>query len=319
MHRTPQPFDADRRPWLIQMSCGLQLDREDDGQEFVKGSHTGRIIRARRDQLQSWFVPEELRRNWKLDRLSQLGARVNSESDVGGLSRHSGLDASIYPGYAGAATAQCDLPAMFNEGLCTSTLRDLHLVIRAQKSSDFQTDEEYDDTDFLVAPIQTPWSTELYEARTFVALLMAHRRSTIFASNLSERIYNVWLPPFVVAPFGMDAASRGPLAGFPFITLTRQWGSRAWKRTFTMNWILCPTTDQLGRRPTSPDEIGLLVRSLDGPSTNPLPESRHPYRLNNPEYRNYVGDLLRLTKGDNKWTDFSAWRDQPVSATSPVR
>jgi hypothetical protein len=167
-------------------------------------------------------------------------------------------------------------------------VRDVRPRVRIQKARDFD-DDDYDnddstgldDNDFLIyqglanaSPIQP--TDEIEDARLFLAHLVAQRRSVIFTSDLSERVYNVWLPATVLEPrrdadeFGAGLRNCQQLVAFPFLTIVRKPQSQRWRNTFSLTILFAPTqSTSIALRRVDAHEIGTVVKSLDGPSSNP--------------------------------------------------
>lgn len=156
--------------------------------------------------------------------------------------------------------------------------------------------EDLDHNDFLItANDDRPASNTLIDAQQFLAFLFALRRSTIFASSLRERIYNIWLPPAVLIPTTQENPWTGKIAVFPFVGLTRRPSSQAWRYVFTFNAIIAPTKYANGEisRMLTDAEIGALVACFDGPSMSPIRRKRDlpPYQEVH-SWRKYTDHLL---------------------------
>ena len=113
-------------------------------------------------------------------------------------------------------------------------------------------------------------SDSLSQLRWFFARLYAQRRNTIFASQLAERMYHVWLPPALLRPSGQEAGGPGELALLPVASLTRQSGSRSWRHTGAVTVLVVPVEYPApsgeSSRATTRHELGSLVDSLRGSS-----------------------------------------------------
>ncbi len=130
------------------------------------------------------------------------------------------------------------------------------------------------DTDTESAPRLRDGADEqrLLELRRFVAKLYAQRRTRIFASHLSDRIYNLWLAPGVVRPRG--EAENG-LVMLPFVTRVRRPFEAEFRRTISFSIVFVPVAigadGAEGPRKLSVSEINQLITSLGGASTH-VPE-----------------------------------------------
>jgi hypothetical protein len=112
------------------------------------------------------------------------------------------------------------------------------------------------------------------ELRDFFAWLYAQRRSAIFASNLSERIYHIWLPTGLLSHRPGDQEQGGPLVVLPLITMVRRPFKLEWRHTIGATMIFVPVHCEPGKlltpRPlvqAGSCELKYLVRSLEGGTT----------------------------------------------------
>jgi len=140
----------------------------------------------------------------------------------------------------------------------------------------------------------------LNELQEFFVWLYAQRRSAIFASNLSERIYHIWLPPGLLSYSPNDGSkARGPLAFLPMITMVRRPSKREWRRTVSVSIhfvpVRCDETGTLTPRSLvhkGSREIELLTRSLDGGSTLIRSGLEEPLRLEESPLKEYLTALM---------------------------
>ncbi len=141
----------------------------------------------------------------------------------------------------------------------------------------------------------------LQRLRDFFAWLYAQRRSSIFASNLSERIYHIWLPPGLLSHLPGGEERGGPLAILPLITMVRRPSQLEWRHTIGISMIFVPVSGEpgqpLGLRPLVQDgacELKDLARSLEGGSTRVLPSASTPLRLGDCPLKDYVTAVANL-------------------------
>ena len=177
----------------------------------------------------------------------------------------------------------------------------------------------YDENDFLVHPSCTPQDDSslgrLYEARLFLAFLLALRRTALFSADLCERTYNIWLPPALFEPIAqpkLDGTPRGTLSVFPFVTLVRRPRSQAWRHSFSLSAIIVPTTVGAdSNRSIGPAEVGAVVMSLDGPSVRPSSESLVAYRELGGSLPGYLGTASRRAGFDRSHQVATDLLDRP--------
>ena len=297
-----------RRYGLLEVSCALLLNSRNDSSEpfgFSQTAPTKTQIEERKNTLMGWFAPDS-----SPYKLSTLFHEANGsyctwkESWLDSFTRHDAYEIRSYRGYQCVETGE-PVPPLFL-GATEPTYQNSprpSARIPVQRPQDRCSPpklgpDEFDYNDFLVIAnnCKTPPPRDLVKAQRFLAFLFALRRSTIFASSLRERIYNIWLPPAILLPSSEDCPVSGNIAVFPFVGLTRRPGSQAWRYAFTFNAVIAPTDSDSGEnhRELSDAEVGSLVGSLDGPSMNP---TRHRWDL--PVYRavdtwrNYTDQLLK--------------------------
>jgi hypothetical protein len=144
---------------------------------------------------------------------------------------------------------------------------------------------------------------DLEDLRDFFAYLFAQRRQGIFASNVSDRSYNVWLPPALLEPVGGGGSPSGNamLAMLPFITLLRLPLQSSWRPTVTVTALFVPVTVtdvpatatgapvsatpgpgqrriELRPRPLAgDDEARCIIASLEGSTSQALKDGQQCY------------------------------------------
>lgn len=286
---------------LLQVSCALLLERRESPDNFESGQNrpTPEQIIDRRKTLTGWFAPQpssgaapyKLRALWEEARVSSVASPLNW---LDSLTRQDAYSVGMYLGYQDS-NGRYDVPALFL-GAQASPRHQGELKPRARIPAQRPRVRDQrnlaigklDHGDFMVIGKGNPMSQSLVDAQRFLMFLFALRRSTLFASNLRERIYNIWLPPAVLVP-DTPRPWADKIAVFPFVGLTRRPNSQAWRFVFTFNAIIIPMADEYGakKRKLTDAEVGALIGSLDGPSTNPIDRHRGL-----PRYR-VVGDTWR--------------------------
>lgn len=135
------------------------------------------------------------------------------------------------------------------------------------------------------------------QLRNFFAWLFAQRRSAIYASNLSERIYHIWLPGGLLST--RNPSRVGPLVILPFVTMVRRPNQLAWRHTIGITIIFVPVQfekdGRLGPRPlVSGDdrEVEFLTRALEGGSTGIRPSGEILLNLESCPFKEYVTELI---------------------------
>jgi len=105
---------------------------------------------------------------------------------------------------------------------------------------------------------------DLEALRGYFAYLFALRRQAVFASNISDRSYNVWLPPALLAPAtGPGRPSQNAaLAMLSFITLLRLPHQSAWRPTVTVTTLFVPVTPTSATGRAGEDLVMLQPRTL---------------------------------------------------------
>jgi hypothetical protein len=161
---------------------------------------------------------------------------------------------------------------------------------------------------------------ELSSLRKFFAYLFAQRRQWVFASNVSDRGYNIWLPPALLVPTdgrgqNMPAGAGqqdapGAFAMLPFISLSRlpQWS--AWRPTMVITVLLIPVsaamedntwTGKLTPRPLSGRaEARRITSAFQGSMSHAFTDAQESYRCAGGGLREYLADL---GKGECSYKD----------------
>jgi hypothetical protein len=139
---------------------------------------------------------------------------------------------------------------------------------------------------------------ELDKLREFFAWLFAQRRQAVFASYISDRSYNVWLPPALLKPVG-GTTSRPQderLAVLPFLTLLRLPGQAAWRPTVTVTVLFVPVKrgTKNGQCVLQPRPLGdaaeayRIVSALEGSTSQALKSSLARFSLESGGLEDYL-------------------------------
>ena len=101
---------------------------------------------------------------------------------------------------------------------------------------------------------------DLEELRNYFAYLFALRRQAVYASNISDRSYNVWLPPALLVP--EDSRLSAELAMLSFITLLRLPHQSSWRPTVTVTTLFVPVAPASANGQVGEDLVRLKPRTL---------------------------------------------------------
>lgn len=117
----------------------------------------------------------------------------------------------------------------------------------------------------------------LGELRRFYAFLFTQRRQATFASNVTDRAYNVWLPPTLLIQETSgreDTPNDSAFAVLPFLSLLRLPNQSAWRPTLTLTVLFIPVRVPSGkeclegvlepRALTGAIEAAVITSSLQG-------------------------------------------------------
>lgn len=141
---------------------------------------------------------------------------------------------------------------------------------------------------------------ELEKLRRFVAVLMAQRRSEIFASDLSARMYHVWLPPGLVVPDSRcDPVLKGgpnlfssSYALLPYVTLVRRPYRDSWRQTVSVSFVFVPWAGLIDAAASPPritaHDVDLIVGATWGSSTYIPRGGRASWALEDSPLREYL-------------------------------
>src|SRR5271157_4278944 len=113
---------------------------------------------------------------------------------------------------------------------------DTFLRVQRSKGGMRRPFDSFDCNDYLLRE-QHIVPDDLAILQKFFAILYAQRRSRLFASDLSERVYNVWLPPALIST---QTHREDGFALLPFATLVRSPFRRRFRDTLTLSFILAP-------------------------------------------------------------------------------
>ena len=176
-----------------------------------------------------------------------------------------------------------------------------------------QGSEDWDCNDYLVDGGSRALYRNMLELRSFLSVLYAIRRSRIFANDLNDRMYNVWLPPGLLR--SSDHKERA-LVLLPFVTRVRQPFRTEFRETTSIHFILAPvsfggSSDAERTRRLTIEEIAVLVGGTKGSSTHVPKDARTTYSLIQSPLRSYLDALVqdpeRLTLRKIRETAGSRW------------
>jgi hypothetical protein len=223
-----------------------------DGSVVSRAVTVGDVMERRRS-LRSWLIPPD--GDFQLDGLTDIfkdATLLPPHTWLLGLSRHVAAELHNYsprrkegpppPGFPAALDwhrPDCEVTSPW-----THYLR----VQRARDDSSQRFTAETDCNDFLIRPPRLAGKGpdldrgSLSELQLFFCEFLAQRRGAIFASHVSERIYNVWLPPGVIT-LDESQDSRGPdwcFAVLPVVTVVRRPYRIDWRYALSVTVLFVP-------------------------------------------------------------------------------
>src|SRR5215471_8505725 len=192
---------------LLQFTCGLPTPALSDADaSAVSRAVTVGDVRERQRTLRSWLLPQK--GNFQFHGLTDIlppERALPTHSWLLDLSRHTarhlptffphGPGDPLPTGFPGAL--DWNRPEDGGNAPWTHYLR----VQRARDDSSYTLTDQTDCNDYLIRDGHIPMSKpgvspgSLWELQLFFCEFLAQRRGAIFASHVSERIYNIWLPP----------------------------------------------------------------------------------------------------------------------------
>lgn len=276
---------------ILQFSCGLPTPEllKPDVLTESRAVTVGDVWERRRG-LRSWLLPPG--QDFDLHGLTDVFGAVSEGADFGlphtwlmHLSRHAAMKPADYSSRCTGESAAAGFPVALDwhrpaaggEPPWTHYLR----VQRARDDSNRFT-KETDCNDYLIrspdlAPggSRRPEPGSLWELQLFFCELIGLRRGAVFASHVSERIYNVWLPPGVITRGEADAGDRwghdGCFAVLPVVTIVRRPYRIDWRYAMSLTVLLVPWSADQAERPLprsmSSQEIYEIAASTRGNST----------------------------------------------------
>jgi hypothetical protein len=288
---------------IVQVSCGLHVGkfRHSIGRQgFIELQKADAQVIS--DRLRNAFIPD------KKFLLEGLGAGPQSSrlphTWLGEWSRHQpvgipivflpsdsdGLRCPASPAFPDAL----DWPGRESQPAEKSTYVRLQRVLEETSITDYNdrivTHKNVQGDSTSVAPCD--------ELRNFFAWLFAQRRSAIYASNLSERIYHIWLPGGLLSTVAGSSEKMGPLVILPLVTMVRRPTQLSWRHTIGITIFFVPVRREddgrLSPRPLISDvshETELLTRSLEGGSSGIRPSGKIQLYLEDCPFKEYVKAL----------------------------
>ena len=159
-----------------------------------------------------------------------------------GLSRHRVID--VLPKYFNSKDAP-DFPSALDRPGRSPEDSTWRALLRVQIARGARAEDlnAVDTNDWLIEAEATHKNDGLSTLRDFYAFLFAQRREATFASNVSDRAYNVWLPPTLLVPMddGYMASVKGSaLAVLPFVSLLRLPNQSSWRPTLNLSVLFIP-------------------------------------------------------------------------------
>lgn len=293
---------------IVQVSCGLHVGRFRHGigrQRFIELNRAD--VHAISRGLQNAFSPG------KQFLLEGLGAGQQSSrlphTWLGEWSRHQpvGMPTIFFPSESDGPEPldgpgfpdALDWPGRQPEPTLARTYVRLQRALEETNSSDYNDRiVRHKDVQGHLAEI-----APCDQLRNFFAWLYAQRRSAIYASNLSERIYHIWLPGGLLSTAASSPNKVGPLVILPLVTMVRRPNQLAWRHTIGITVIFVPVQhDKGGRlspRPLICDgsrEVEFLTRSLEGGSTGIRPYGKSLLYLEDSPFKEYVTALMGIDR-----------------------
>lgn len=294
--RGREDVDAARWPYaLIQVSCSLRLR--------PRGPNSG----LKRDELgprkkDFEVIENDLKHlvarsdNFELSKLYDPGEQPKDPGHtlLPNLSRHRVIDA--LPDYFNENSGKEKFPSALDwqERNPASPAWDAFLRVQVARDKPARGDHASDTNDWLVTA-KTSRACDrrhcLDEIQRFYAFLFAQRRQATFASNVSDRAYNVWLPPtLLIQETGNpeDTPVGSAFAVLPFLSLLRLPNQPAWRPTLTLTMLFIPVHVPGGkdcqegrlepRALTSATEAATMTSSLQGSISHAPREARKRFQ-----------------------------------------
>lgn len=274
---------------LLQFTCGLSTpDLSDPKASPVSQAVTVGDVRELQRRLRSWLVPPDSDfQMHSLTTIFECHTVPPPHTWLLELSRHAAVELRDYSprgpdwpppeGFPGAL----DWHRPGEE--VVSPWRHYLRVQRARDDATQSFTSETDCNDYLIRPSALADSGRrlepgsLWELQLFFCELLAQRRGAIFASHVSERIYNIWLPPGVIT---INDAEQRPghdtcFAMLPAVTVVRRPYRTDLRYAMSLTVIFVPwyptsdpVTGQNRPRSMNHQEIVDVLASAGGNSTS---------------------------------------------------
>lgn len=293
---------------IVQVSCGLHVAkfRHRIGRERFTELNK-KDVHVINSELRSAFSPS------KQFLLEDLGAGPQHlrlpHTWLGEWSRHqpAGMPSIFFPSDSSALGRPdgpsypdaLDWPGRQPEPTLASTYVRLQRVLEEASFSDYNdrivTCKDFQEDLAEIAPCD--------QLRNFFAWLYAQRRCAIYASNLSERIYHIWLPGGLLSTASSSPNKVGPLVILPLVTMVRRPNQLAWRHTIGITVIFVPVQhEENGRLSPRPlihedsHEVELLTRALEGGSTGIRQSGKSLLVLEDCPLKEYISALLDVNR-----------------------
>jgi hypothetical protein len=295
---------------IVQMSCGLhvaQFRHKIGRQRFTELNKAD--VNVINSELQGAFSP-----NGQFP-LEALGAGSSERSGslshtwLGEWSRYQpvGMPAIFFPRDAGSVGYRdglafpdvLDWPNRKPEPTLAST------YVRIQRALNETNCTDYNDriVTYKGANEDLTGMVQCDQVRNFFAWLYAQRRSAIFASNLSERIYHIWLPGGLLSPAPDAPETVRTLVVLPLVTMVRRPNQLAWRHTIGITIIFVPVQHEEGGRLSARPlvcegsrEVEFLTRSVEGGSTGMRLAGKNLFGLDDCPLKEYVTALMTIDR-----------------------
>ncbi len=306
---------------LLQYSCALPTPAlSNSAGSVISRAVTVGDVEERRRILRSWLIPPD--KDFDLHLLTKIfeGAEENPPHTwLLGLSRHAAVRLHDFS----PRLADGPLPTGFPEALDwhrdgqdvpTPWIHYLR-VQRARDDSSRRFTEETDCNDFLIRDSKLANSGRdglkrgsLEELQLFLCEFLAQRRGAIFASHVSERIYNVWLPAGIITPGERENPGdlNKPFAVLPVVTVVRRPYRIDWRYALSTTTFLVPWRPGESELPSRSDlrppramtarEMVHVITSTSGNSTYLRDHGRLTWTLEDSPLSSY----LHKVTGDDR-------------------
>jgi hypothetical protein len=272
--------DADQLYGILQFTCGIPAPEiPAAGESASSRAITSSDVKWRRGALCSWFLPPA--GGFQFCGLTEIISGHPAEPPphtwLLQLSRHAALGLrGYYPRLPGAPLPD-GFPAVLdwhspNWG-GNPPWRHYLRVQRARDDGSRRLTSETDCNDYLIRRPEPPESASaepapededrsLRELQLFFCEFLAQRRGAIFASHVSERIYNIWLPPGIVTRHDQRRDQTPAFAVLPVVTVVRRPYRIDWRYAMSLSMIFVPWPAGAGEVPAAVRPRSMSAREI---------------------------------------------------------